>query len=124
MADVLKVDEIATLRLTRNGLDILNQKFAPATEEWSYMSSERVTLSTNMTSYEQADMGSINTTNPGNHVFIRTERPVLIALNTTPQNVESDFLMMSGASITRLYFKNENTTNTTWVEYTVTDEDA
>ena len=53
--------------------------------------------------------------------MVTSDRPIYIAINSEAQNVYGDTLVMDGTSVSALYFKNTNTTNTATVEFVVTD---
>jgi len=63
----------------------------------------------------------------GEYFMLETDRPLLVALNSTAQvwqvgaGTTGGAVMLSGASITRIYVQNESTTNVATAHLIVTD---
>ncbi len=122
MADVLLVDEFVRLRLTRNGDELYNQTYDPTTKEtYTVHAADRIVLAANMSSFQQASLGDIDGSPAGQHLMVKADRAITIAVNAEANAVVADTLMMIGASITSLHFKNTDANNTATVEFVVTD---
>lgn len=121
MADVLNVDEFIRLKLTRNGDKLYEQVYDPLVETYTVHAAERVVLAAGMSSFQQANLGDIDGSPAGQHLMVVADRAITIAVNTTAKEVVADTLILIGASISALYFKNTDANNTATVEYVVTD---
>lgn len=121
MADALVVQEQLRIRLTRNGAILYEQNFSPDDVAYTVHSSDRLVLAANMGAFQEANLGDIGASTPGEHLFIVVDRPITIAVNATTKDVVADVLVLVGSSITNLYFKNTDANNTATVEYLVTD---
>lgn len=124
MADVLEVQELIRVKLLRNGSTLYEQVANPTAVTYTRHASDRLVLAANMANFQEASLGSINSTNPGKHVFVVADRSITIAANTTAQQVVGDTLMMRDTSISHLYFKNTDANNTATVQFVVTDQNA
>lgn len=122
MADTLEVEQSARLKLLRNDVTLYEQQFSSTAATYSVHAADRVVLATNMSAFEEASIGSVNTTNTGSHLMVVSSQAIDIAVNTTAQSVNADVFAMSGATITHLYFKNTDTDNEATVEFVVSDE--
>lgn len=118
MADVLRVSELARVKLTRNDVVLYNQVYSPPEESYSEHAGDRVVLSTNMASPKQANLGSITT---AEHLMLTTDRTIKVGVNSqTNLWTVSKALQLKG-SFSSLWFQNESTTTTAVVEFIVTD---
>ena len=124
MADVLKVQPKARFKVTRNGTVLYDQDFAPGEATYTEHAGARVILATNMGAFQEFDMEGVAT---GEYFMLETDRPLLVALNSTAQvwqvgtGTTGGALMLSGASITHIYVQNESTTNVATAHLIVTD---
>ncbi len=118
MADVLRVSELARLKLTRNGSILYDQAFSPVEESYTEHSGDRVVLATNMASPQQVDLGGVSS---GQHLLVETDRAIKIGVGSQTFLVDVTKVLMVVGSFSSLYFQNESTTNTATVEYLVTD---
>jgi len=75
-----------------------------------------------MGSPEEIDLGDIGVTNPGTRLFLKTDRPILVALNDNTFLWETKGLVMSGTEITNLYVQNTDATKEATIEFLVTAE--
>ncbi len=121
MADVLSVDEFVRLTLTRNDKTLYEQVFDPTEETYTVHKAGRIVLAAGMSSFQQANLGDIDGSPAGQHLMVVADRAITIAVNTTAKEVVGSTLMMVGASISALYFKNTDANNTATVEFVVTD---
>ena len=110
--------------LTRNGTTLYSQYFNPIAVTYTRHADDRLVLPANMSTFQEASLGDINSTNLGKHIVVEADRAITIAVNTTAQNVVAYFMMMSGASISHLYFKNTDANNTATLEFAVTDQNT
>lgn len=124
MADVLKVQPKARFQVTRNGTTLYDQDYAPSQADYTEHAGARLILATNMPTFQEFDMEGVDT---GEYFMLETDRPILVALNTTAQvwqvgtGTSGGALMLSGASITHIYVQNESTTNVATAHLIVTD---
>lgn len=121
MADSLKVEPSSRFRLTRNGVQLLSQHFAPAAATFTEYTADRLVLATNMTGLAAIDMGGVTT---GEYVLLETDQSIKVAMNSTNANAKitvGKSLMVSGGAVTSLYVQNENTTYTANVQVVVVD---
>ena len=121
MADVLNVDEFVRLKLTRNGDKLFQQVHDPTEESYTVHAAERIVLPAGMSSFQQASLGDIDGSPAGQHLFLIADRAISIAVNDTAKVVVGYVLMLTGASISALYFKNTDANNTATVQFAVTD---
>lgn len=121
MADVLSVDEFIRLKLIRNDNKLYEQVYDPTEETYTVHSADRLVLAAGMAAFQQANLGDIDGSPAGQHLMVKADRAITIAVNDTAKEVVADTLMMIGASITALYFKNTDADNTATVEFVVTD---
>jgi hypothetical protein len=119
--DVLNVDEFIRVKLVRNGSTLYEQVHDPAEESYTVHAADRLVLAANMGSFQQANLGDIDGTPAGQHLIVVADRAITIAVNTTAKEVVADTLILIGASISALYFKNTDVNNTATVEFVVTD---
>lgn len=118
MADVLRVSELARLKLTRDGVVAYDQAYAPAAESYTEHAGDRVVLATNMATPEAVDLGGIAT---AEHLMLETERTILVGVNSQTNLITVKKALMVVSSFSTLYLQNESTTNTATVEFMVTD---
>ncbi len=118
MADVLRVGELARLKLVRDGVTVYDQAYAPTEEAYTEHAGDRVVLATNMASPEQVNLGGVST---GEHLMLETDRTILVGVNSQTNLITVKKALMVISSFSTLYFQNESTTNTATVEYMVTD---
>lgn len=122
MADTLTVAESFRVVLERNGEKLYTHLFTnTADETYTRHATDRLVLSAGMSAYQQASLGDIGASNPGEHLMVISDRPIKIAVNSTSNEVTASLLAMSDTSVTALYFKNEDADNTATVEFLVTD---
>lgn len=121
MVDILNIEAHIRLLLTRNGEKLLDFPHTTAAETYVRQANDRLQLAKNQVAFQTIDLNDIGVTNPGQHLFVRAERPITIAINTTAKEVVADTLVVLGSSITALFFKNTDVDNTTDVEFLVTD---
>jgi hypothetical protein len=115
------VQESLRLLLTKNGIKLYEQQETTTAVSYTRHASDRVVLSSNMSSFQEADLGDINSTNLGQHLMVVSDRAVTIAVNTTSQYISADTLMMVNTSVSHLYFKNTDANKLARVSYVVTD---
>lgn len=121
MADVLKIEPSARFKLTRNGVNLYSQHYAPAAATYTESTADRLILATNMTVMQELNMNGVST---AEYVLVETDNTVKVAFNTTNANAQvtvGKSYMITGANITHVYFLNESTTNTATVNVVVTD---
>ncbi len=121
MADVTKVEPAARFKLTRNGVQLYSQHYAPAAAAFDEYTSDRLVLGTSMASMQEIDMGGVAT---GAYVLLETDQTIKVAFNTTAADAKipvGESIMISGGSFTHLYVQNENTTFTATVQAVVVD---
>lgn len=119
MADITKVEPSARIKLTRNGVTLYSQHYAPASQTYGEHVADRLILATNMTVVEEYSLGGVGTAE-----FLLLETSQEISVGVDNQTVLVDVakaLMLSGASFTHLYLQNTNTTNTATVQIVVSD---
>jgi hypothetical protein len=122
VADVLKVSESARFLLTRNSVTLYEQIYHSATDQtYTRHAADRLVLSSNMSGFQEASLGDINSTNLGAHLMVASDRAITIAVNTTSQYISADTLMMVNTSVSHLYFKNTDANKTATVSFMVTD---
>ena len=121
MADVLLVDEFIRLKLTRNGDKLFEQVYDALEESYTVHAADRIVLPAGMSSFQQASLGDIDGSPAGQHLFIIADRAITIGIDDTVKVVVAHTLMMVGASISALYFKNTDANNTATVQFAVTD---
>ena len=118
MADVLKVEGSARVRLSKNGVKIYDQLHAPNAEAYTEHTADRIVLATNMAASSALNMGGVAT---GQWMLLETDNTVLVSLSgTTTQWTVSKALFYVG-SFTSLYLQNESTTNQATVTVLITD---
>jgi len=126
MADYVRVDKLVRIKLTRNSVNLYEQVYELENQTFVEFEASRVVLATNMSAFEEYNMGAVTT---AQHVMVEVDQEIRVALNAeaTSFTVGSDesggVLMIGGTGITHLYFKNENTTYTATANVVVTDED-
>lgn len=118
MADVLKVTELARLKLTRNGTVLYDQTFEPTEESYSEHSADRVVLAVNMASPQQVNLGGVAT---GRHLILETDQTIKVGVDSTTNLWQISSALMLVGSFTNLYVQNESLTNTATVQVVVTD---
>lgn len=123
MADVLKVQELARFKLKRNATILYDQAFAPAEEDFTEHTGDRVILATNMAAPQEINLAGVAT---GGHLMLETDREILVTLDVTTSKWQVGNGSALGAllfvgSFTHVYLQNENTTNTATVSYIITD---
>lgn len=124
MADVLKAQELVSLKLYKNGVLIHQSPYEPAEESFTEKSADRVILATNMTSPQEYNMGGVAT---AARLYVESDQQILVAIDTTTtkwtvgKDQEGGVLLLRGTSFTHLYLQNENTTNTATIDVVVTD---
>lgn len=118
MADVLRVGELARLKLFRNGVVVYDQAYAPQEETYTEHAGDRVVLATNMASPEQVNLGGVAT---AEHLMLETSGEIKVGINSQTNLITVKKALLVISSFSTLYFQNENTTNTATVEYMVTD---
>ena len=121
MADALKVEPSSRFKLTRNGVQLYSQHFAPQAATYTEHTADRVILATNMTQMQELDMGGVAT---GEYLLLETSQAIKVALNSTNANAKVQVgasFMISGGSFTHVYVQNENTTYTATVQAVVVD---
>lgn len=63
----------------------------------------------------------------GEYFMLKTDRPILVALNSTANSwpvgsgTEGGAILLSGSTITHIYTNNESTTNLATIQVVVTD---
>jgi hypothetical protein len=116
------VSESARFLLTRNGIKLYEQLYtSTADTTYTRHASDRLVLSSNMSGFQEASLGDINSTNLGAHLMVVSDRAITIAVNTTSQFISADTLMMVNTSVSHLYFKNTDANKTATVSFIVTD---
>ena len=75
-----------------------------------------------MGSPDEIDLGDIGAGNVGTRLFLKTDRPILVALNTNTLLWKTKGIVMSGAAITNLYVQNTDATKEATIEFLVTAE--
>lgn len=118
MADVLKVQEFARMRLTRDGSTIVDQSLKTLAGTYTEHAAERVVLATNMAAPSEVNMGGVST---GVRLMLETDRSIKVALDTSTKLWTVTEAVLFTGSFTHLYVQNTNTTNTATIQYTVTD---
>lgn len=121
MADTLKIEPSSRVKLTKNGVRLYEQHYAPASATYTEHTADRLVLATNMTAMQALNLGGVAT---AEYVMIETDNTIKVAFNgtaTARQVTVGKQLMVSGASITSIYMLNESTTNQATVEVVVTD---
>jgi len=119
MADVLKVEPAARIKLTRNGVSLYAQHFAPASQAYTEYTSDRLILATNMAAVSELDMGGVTT---GEFLLVETDNSVKIGIdNQTVLTTFNKSFMVSGSSFTHIYLQNVSTTNTAIIQAVVVD---
>jgi hypothetical protein len=119
MADVLKVEPSARFKLTRNGINLYSQHFAPASQAYTEHTSDRLILATNMAAVQELDLGGVTT---GEFLLVETDNSVKIGVdNQTVLTTVNKAFMLSGASFTHIYLQNVSTTNTATIQAVVAD---
>ena len=124
MADVMLVEQLIRMTLTRNGTMIYYQHFNPTAVTYSRHASDRLVLPANMSTFQEASLGDINSTNLGTHLAMISDRAITVAVNTTTKQVVADVLVMRGTNVSHLYFKNTDADNTATIEFAVTDQNV
>lgn len=119
MADVVKYEPSARMRITRNGVRLYEQYYDTAASTFSEYTSDRLVLATNMATMSQIDMGGVTT---GSELLLVTDQPILVAINSSAAQWQvSKSVMLSGGSFTNIWVQNESTTNTAIVQLVVVD---
>lgn len=119
MADVVKYEPSARMKITRNGVRLYEQYYNTLATTFSEYTSDRLVLATNMATMSQIDMGGVTT---GTELLLVTDQPILVAVNSSsPQWTVGKSVMLSGGSFTQLWVQNESTTNTATVQVVVVD---
>ncbi len=117
MADVLRVGELARLKLLRNGTVIYDQAYAPVEESYTEHAGDRVILGTN-TTVDAVNLGGIAT---AQHLMLETDRVINVGIDSQTNLISVSKALMIVSSFSALYFQNESITNTATVEFLVTD---
>jgi hypothetical protein len=121
MADVLKIEPSARFKLTRNGINLHTQHYAPSRADFTEATQDRLVLATNMTSMQTIDLGGVTT---GEYMLLETDNPILVAVNgtaTARKVTVGKAFMVSGSAITGLHVQNESTSVEATVNVVVTD---
>ena len=117
MADVLRVSELARLKLLRNGIPVYDQAYSPIEESYTEHAGDRVILATN-TAVVAVNLGGIAT---AQHLMLETDRVINVGINSQTFLISVEKALLVVSSFSTLYFQNESTTNTATVEFMVTD---
>ena len=119
MADVLKVEPTARIRLTKNGIRLYEQRYDPVAQAFTEYTADRLILATNMTAVSEVNLGGVAT---GEFLLVQTDQQIKLGVdNQTTLWTFSGAAMLAGSSFTHVYLKNESTTNTATVEIIVVD---
>ena len=119
MADITKVEPSARIKLTRNGVGLYSQHYAPASQSYDEHSADRVILATNMTVVEEYNMGGVAT---AEFMLLETSQAIKVGIENQTVLVDvSKAMMLSGASFSHIYLQNVNTTNTAAVQIVCVD---
>lgn len=118
MADVLRVQELARIKLTRNGVTMYDQAYAPAAESYTEHAGDRVVLATNMASPSAVNLGGISS---AEHLMLETDQPILVGVNSQTFLWTVKKALLLKGTFTTLYVQNESTNNEATVEFVVTD---
>ena len=119
MADVLKVEPSARIKLTRNGVRLYEQHYAPTSQTYAEHTADRLILATNMTVVSEVNLGGVGT---GEFLLVQTDQQIKIGVdNQTTLWTFSGAVMLAGGAFTHVYLQNESTTNTATVQLIVSD---
>jgi hypothetical protein len=118
MADVLKVQQFARMKLTRDGSVIVDQSLKTTAGTYTEHAAERVVLATNMVSPSEVNLGGVST---GVRMMLETDQSIKVALDDSAKLWTVSEAVLYAGSFTHLYLQNTNTTNTATVQYIVTD---
>ena len=121
MADTLEVQDSARLKLTRNGIVLYDQNFVSTAQTYTVHAADRVVLATNMSSFQQASLGDLGASTPAEFLMVVSDQAITIGVSSTTATISADLLLMQGASVTQLHFKNTDANNTATVEFVATD---
>jgi hypothetical protein len=109
------------LTLFRNGVKLYEQIFQPEEASYTRQANDRIVLAANMGAPQQASLGDIDVSNPGQHLLVTADRQIKIGVNSSSVLTDAEALMVIGGSVETLYFQNTDATNTATVEFVVTD---
>jgi hypothetical protein len=121
MADVLKVNTFARLKLLRNGSDFLDHVFRETDVDYTLQASDRVVLDAAMGSPEEANLGSLGAGTPATHLMLVTDREIKVALDVNTRLWAVSGVLMIIGSFSHLYLKNEDASVQATVEYLASD---
>lgn len=120
MTDILKAKDFVRVRLTRNGINLYDQAFVSAEEDFTEHTSERVVLATNMSTSQQVNLGGVAV---GRRIFAEVSKATAIGLGITPAAkmslADNGVLMMVG-SFSHIWVRNTGTAESV-LTYVVTD---
>lgn len=119
MADITKVEPSARIKLTRNGVNLYTQHYAPASQTYTEHAADRLVLATNMTVVEEYVMGGVAL---AEFLLLETSQAIKVGVENQTVLVDvSKAVMLTGASFSHIYLQNTNTTNTAVVHIVVSD---
>jgi hypothetical protein len=117
MADVLRANEAARLRLIRNGVVVYDQSYSPTEEAYTEHAGDRFVLATN-SGVQQVNLGGIST---ATRVMIETDRVINVGIDSQTYLIPISKAFMLVGSFSALYVQNESTTNVATIEFLATD---
>ena len=98
MADVLKVKDFVRVRLTRNGINLVDQAFNSDEDDFTEMAADRAVLATSMATSQSLNLGGVGT---AARIMLETDKSILIGLGVTPANkwtlADDGVLIMTGS---------------------------
>ncbi len=118
MADVLRVGELARLKLLRNGVVMFDQAYSPVEEPFTEHAGERVVLAAAMATPQQVNLGGVTT---GQHLMLRTTGDIKVGINSSTNLIDVSKALFLVGTITSLYLQNLDPDDTVTVDLVVTD---
>jgi len=120
MTDILKAKDFVRVRLTRNGTNLYDQAFVSTEEDFTEHTTERVVLSTNMSTSQAINLGGITT---GRRIFLEASKAIQVGLGVTPASkwlLDDQGVLVMVGSFSHIWVRNTGTVESV-ITYVVTD---